>query len=359
MYFNSVFCYGRQLVLTVLVATNIPVWSQVSIMTDNLVKDSTETIFQMIPYTYYGDDGENQVWDISQSGVCGRDHIVKCLVVDSELIRYTDPQRVTYCTLTDERIEQCAVESRLAITGYSANKRKLFMKFPLEYGDSVSAPFDGYGLYCGNHNTRECGQVVLRADATGTLILSPNDTIRNVLRVYTLTTSSLAMDVDVSRLDTTKLKQEVEERYDWYAKGRVLPLYTTIVRTSFTNLQPIATTASAYKVSQESYNSTEYAEKRDSFPDAVISETNANDSFHYNLTQCDGSIQVNCSSEEDATLTALLVSSMGVTYRSARETIRVGEDSSFSFNYLGLPHGHYIVYMNVNGRIYSHTVSLQ
>ena len=94
----------------------------------------------------------------------------------------------------------------------------LALKYPLSYGDSVSAPFLGYGIYCGDHPFKETGLSTVIADANGSIVID-DDTIPDVLRIHSLKSYSICMGIDSTLLDNARQKQVVEERYDWYAHG--------------------------------------------------------------------------------------------------------------------------------------------
>ena len=326
---------------------------------DNLAKDSDKIVLQKAPYIHHGGDGEDLVWDVSQTKEDGGDIQIEYYVDKTGNYKRIDDKQVLYGRLRHDCLEQYAMESRNKKIWY--NHSKLLMKYPLQYGDSLSKHFGGWGSYCGNHSIRETGLVTLKADATGTLILSSCDTIRNTLRVYTLTTTAMAMDIDVAIIDSSQLRQEVEERYDWYVEGVRHPVYSTILNTSFSNMHPVVSVRYAYRLPLESsvpavnFTDDNMSSDKSAKGESMVSP----DTFHYDISTHDSYISVHCVSEVDANITALLVSSMGVTYRSVRETIRAGEPCSFSFNYLGLPYGHYVIYINVNGQIHSQTVSLK
>ena len=79
--------------------------------------------------------------------------------------------------------------------------------------------FYGKGIYCNDHIYREGGQTTLLADAYGKIILPNRDTLQNVIRLYTLRSYFICMDIDSIALDTARLHQVIEEHYEWYARG--------------------------------------------------------------------------------------------------------------------------------------------
>lgn len=72
------------------------------------------------------------------------------------------------------------------------------------------------------------GKVAIQADGLGKLILSERDTLDNVLRVHTQTTTLMAMDVNYAEIDSIHPKQEIEDKYEWYYKGFRYPVCIVI-----------------------------------------------------------------------------------------------------------------------------------
>lgn len=103
----------------------------------------------------------------------------------------------------------------------------LYMKYPFNYGDSFSDKFCFNGEYSDTQQFVEAGEVILKADAIGTLIL-PMDTIKNVLRIQRIRKSKAYMgdlatlDLLIEASDTIPL--QVETCYQWYSKDCTYPL---------------------------------------------------------------------------------------------------------------------------------------
>lgn len=347
--------------LVLLMLVSIPAWSQ-NVLTHetNLMRDSDNITLQFVAFCYPGDNGKIVVWDFSNVDISNEDHNISFSVDSLKHFHRIENCEISSYVLCDNKLEQYKIENRLLKMKFAP--RLLTMKYPLNYGDSLSSFFDGYGRYCGNHVVRVSGQVSIDVDGEGSLILSKNDTLNNVLRVYTLTTKAMAIDFDYAVIDSSKLKQEIEEKYEWYARGYRYPVYTIIQRTSFSNLQPVGTTRYAYRLLPENYTV-----PHDATNDSILSKdslqaglTNArNDNFfHYDVILDNSFVNVDYISDRDVHITALLSNYMGILYHRQNVTAKAGSQSTISFSSAGLPRGQYVVYLNVNGEIFSKTVNI-
>lgn len=70
-------------------------------------------------------------------------------------------------------------------TFISYQQPELLFVYPMFQGRTISKYFEGKGNYCNHFNIHLCGKVIVKADASGILILPGGDTIQNVLRTYT------------------------------------------------------------------------------------------------------------------------------------------------------------------------------
>lgn len=191
----------------------------------NMMRDADSLSMQRMEYLWAGEKGKKQTWDFSSLEALRGDYPVKICVDSTGTIGRYDSNSIRQYRLKSQALHMTHYEDRLELVRY--DKAKLAMRYPFQYGDSIAEPFSGEGIYCGDHKVKVEGQVILQVDGAGTLILSERDTLHKALRVCTITTTSMAMDVDSAYIDPDNLKQEVEERYDWYVPGYRYPLYTT------------------------------------------------------------------------------------------------------------------------------------
>ena len=197
-----------------------------------------------IRYFSPGMGGRNRVWDFSgKLGSKGSSQVM--FMKDSTgVVSVIEPGKISYYRTTPDTLILLGSESPLEKREYAINKAS--KKFPLEYGDSISKSFRCEGMYCGDHPFREAGTTTARVDGDGSIVLAENDTVRNVRRVHTVDSYSICMDVDSAALDTAKLTQVIDERFEWYLPGAQYPVIEDVTSTTYYNMEAIGTTKHAY-----------------------------------------------------------------------------------------------------------------
>lgn len=326
----------------------------------NLFRDSDIVMMQPMDYSWAGDEGENVVWNFSAVRESKGEHSIEFHAGSLGAIQKIEDDNIYTYYYRDSSLYQTGFENRLWKINYK--QPKLVIGYPFQSGDSICASFSGYGTYCGDHNVAQLGQVCVLADGYGSMALSAGDMLRNVLRVYTLTTTSMAMDMDTAVIDSSNLRQVIEERYDWYARGYRYPVYTTIVSTSYANLQPVAFKKAAYRLSvdesqllaDEVNDSIKQVDSRAETEQETIDK----DIFHYQVHQNGRMVSVDYILDEPATVTSLISDVMGMVYHRSSFQRCSGEYYTLTFDCSGLRQGQYILYINVNGRPYSEHIAL-
>lgn len=338
----------------------LPAWGQTELTTRaNLMRGSDTVRYQSADF-YVPVLSEDGIWDLRPIKAYHSDHLVYFSSDSlSYLHKYEDRSRTSYL-LDNDTLKQYQYEDRLMKITYA--DKKISMKFPLHVGDSLSSCFDGYGTYCGNHEVIVKGHVIIQAGNYGRLVLSDNDTLNNVLEIRTLTTTAMAMDVSCPVFDATKLKQEIEEKYEWYCQGFRYPVYTSVQRTSYSNLEPVGCTQLAYRLLPGDISNIQ-----DNYNDSIRIDKTAKDSqrltseeiFHYNVILNNNGINIDYTIDKDAMVLVLLADCRGILYKNSKYSIRGGDAGNISMGTSGLRPGQYILYINVNGRIYSRTINIR
>ena len=338
-------------------ASTLPIHGQ-AMLTEraNTMRNADRIAYSDVEFCNPGAGGENATWDFSATRSYGTSHNVT-VTRDSlgNFHKIEDMEKLSYI-LKDGALCQYCSESRLAKTYFAASK--LAMKYPMQYGYSTSAPFDGYGRYCGDHTVRMKGHVTIEADGWGNLILSDRDTLRNALRIHTTTTTAMAMDAHRAEIDSANLKQEIEEKYEWYSPGFRYPVYTTIQKTSFAGTRQVGGSTAAFRLKPEAFGSISDA-VNDSIRAAEKDVKDTKDIFHYHISSGNSSIDIAYSADTDADVTMILASSMGMQYDKRRIAVANGETGNMHINTAGLPRGQYIIYINVNGLVYSKATNVR
>lgn len=312
-----------------------------------------------IRYFSPGNGGENKVWDFSQKLKSKETSQIMFTKDSAGVLSITEHGRIDYYRTTPDSLILIGSESPLEKRDYAVNK---FSKlFPLEYGDSVTMPFRCEGIYCGDHPFREVGTTKVKVDAKGSIVLAENDTVRNVLRVHTIDSYSICMDLDSAALDTAKLTQVIDERYEWYLADSQYPIIEDVMSTSYFNMDVVGTTKYAYcnlsdsltedYISEEEFDDDE----QDGFSDA---EEQTKDIIHYQIETQGKDIVIRYDLDEDATIQTIVANHMGMLCQSRQWTQPAGQGYSRQIDCYGLPAGMYILYINVNGKVYSEKVTL-
>lgn len=140
----------------------------------NLMQPGDSVTKERMEYVYAGDDGEYVLWDFSNL----EPEDIYCIKYDtiskSQLVGY-DMKKTYYYQVSNDTLLMTGYESPLLSVDYT--RPQLIQTFPLQFGQTYSADYQGDGHYCGTHYERNFGSVRTTADAIGTLILSEKDTL--------------------------------------------------------------------------------------------------------------------------------------------------------------------------------------
>ncbi len=325
-------------------------------MTTNAPRCGDSYTLRQLDYFSPGNEGKDVVWDFSELKSTGRkvqkeyflstDSVLSC--VDGEgLSRYSLMDDILYCLGYDTRLKHMDYTHPMTM-----------MTYPFSYGYSITNPYGGTGDYCKRLILKNGGTLMVEADAEGVIINHEGDTLKNVLRVHTTRLNSVSMHAlsDTLMVDTSRMKQEIEEHYAWYVRGYRYPMYETSSICFYDNMTPVSCIQKAYRYLPE-----ELADNEE-FKDSVNSEILMEDSIankaceyiiHYEVVNNGNTLTVKYSLDADASINALVCNSRGMLYgrKSARNS--GGNDYQMDFDITSLPMGEYVLYINVNGKVYN------
>ena len=286
-----------------------------------------------IRYFSPGIGGRNRVWDFTKKlGSKGSSQVM--FMKDSTgVVSIVEPGRISYYRTTPDTLILLGSESALEKREYAVNK--VSKKFPLVYGDSVVRHFRCEGMYCGDHPFREVGTTTVKVDADGSIVLTENDTVRNVLRVHTIDSYSICMDIDSAALDSARLTQVIEERYEWYLPDSQYPIIEDVTSTTFLDMDVIGCTRHAWcnlpedKVTcyitpddeDETDEQKGFSEEGQQIPDII----------HYEVETRGNVIHITYDLDEDATITTMVANHMGFLCRYDQWKQEVGESRGTAF----------------------------
>ena len=307
--------------------------------------------------------GRNMVWDFSEKLVSKGSSQVKFIEDETGIVSVLEPSKVNFYRKTPDSFFLFGSESPLKKRKYVCEK---FSKpYSLVLGDSICKDYRCEGMYCGNHPFREIGTTKVKVDAEGTIVLGENDKIKNVRRVHSIDSYSICMDIDSAALDTAKLTQVIDERYEWYLPDSQYPIIENVISTTYLNMDVIGTTKYAYcnlPEDQVAYYITpddeENNDKEEGDDDDGNKNPPASDIIHYEIETQGKVININYSLDEDANITTIVASYIGLLCLSKQWTQSAGQGYSVQIDCSGLHPGIYILYINVNGKINSEKVKL-
>lgn len=170
------------------------------------------------------------------------------------------------------------------------------------------------------------------------------------------------MDIDSAALDTARLAQVIDERYEWYLPESQYPVIEDVTSTTYFNMDVVGTTRYAYcnlpsdqvpyYISQTDFPSDD---EQEGFADGDAQDDGI---IHYQIETHGKVIQMAYDLDEDATITNIVANHMGMLCVSRQWTQNAGQGYSTQIDCNGLLPGVYILYINVNGKVYSEKVTL-
>lgn len=348
----------------------------------NLMQPGDSVTKECVEYVYSGDDGNHAVWDFSNLEAEDMYCIKYDTINKSQLIGY-DMQKIYNYRFTNDSLLMTGYESPLLSVDYV--QPLLIQTFPLQFGQTYSADYQGDGRYCGTHFERTLGSVRITADAIGTLILSEKDTLPNTLRVYTINTEAIRLNRDSCRNDSDNLKLVITEQYQWYARGYRYPVFETITSSTYDNMDHVATQQYAFRclpIVQEVLTDSVNEQirindrllgniiddfgKKNNYP-VVNNGENSNSkslndvdsSFTYEIQINGNRVTITYDINTKSNVHAMVVDVLGSVYRDVQQTNQAGNGYVMSIDCTGLRRGQYIIYINVNGNVFSKKIPVK
>ena len=361
------------------------------------VRANDEVKKQQVEYAAVDSTGQGMVWDLSEVEFTKWEPTANYTVEDSR-------KGIVIGTERNTRYYYDSKPGALVLTGFENNLLKVDydqpevqLRMPLVYGDRYEGQFHGTSAYCEKVFSRTFGTYSVVVDGTGSMLLPSGDTLRHVSRVHNtkLTSArffpevqrermlktfvdSIKFPVDSIRLGVVKDTLVVETNtYRWYATGYRYPVLEVIL-TGYKDEKPWAT--EAYYCAPEEQQRLEDPENEEarkllasngsngsngSGADNGNSSRDGKSQYELDDILQDLSISVSGSTItvdytllQKATVTALLCDISGVVHRQQSQTGLMGDACQMTILCDGLHHGQYVLYLNVNGKVTSQTISL-
>lgn len=311
---------------------------------------------QQLPYFDAGLSGEGTVWDLSNIKPINEFPIEYFCDSDSVVIYELTPERINKYKMEGGSFVQIGTENPLEKIEFSVPVKQLC--YPFCYGDAFASPYSGTGFYCMTHRIDKRGEADVEADGLGMILLSDEDTIQNVMRIHSIRTGSLSMHADNDSTEEAKArtKQEIEERYQWYARGYRYPLFETVSTSYYDNMDLVSCIQNAYCFVPDKQKVI-HDELNDSIQmaDSMLSSHNQG-IIHYSVEKTDNRVRLSYSLDKDASITMLVCNNRGMIYRRMSFRQSAGEGYVTDIDCSGLTPDTYILYINVNGKVYSEKI---
>ncbi len=324
----------------------------------NMMRSGDQIYRHEVEYFDPGEAGQNIVWDFSDVEMIDEKEPLK-FYCDTDSIHYQvlEPYRVVKYIFLKDSLFQTGQETSLQQIDYE--QPLLMCRYPYSYGDRHIQGFRANGEYCKKYVLESNGTFESEADATGSIILSTGDTLQHVLRIHTINTSAISQRLPGQTIDTLNLKQRIEEKYIWYALGYRYPVFESTSVTILNNLNPVTCHQKAYSTlfdDQELEDDEINENIRDSL--ASCGQQEKEPCIRYDVIVEDGAIKIAYTALQDVHIQGILCDRMGLVYQRATDSCEAGESSIIQIPYRGLKYGVYILYINVNGDIFTEKINL-
>ena len=348
-----------EILLVILFLVNLATFGQ-NVLTyeANAMRNLDKLEYQVMGFCEPGIGGSNQIWNFSSVDETSDKY--KILFASDSLQNFfkIEGQNKFSFIFKSSVLEQNAIENRLSKIRYFG--KKVSLKYPFQYQDSISSDFVGYGMYCGEDMIKEVGHVVVIADGIGKLILSERDTLDNVLRIHSQTTTKFSLDTEYAKVDSVCQKIKTEDRYEWYWTGFRYPVFIVDKKTCFTGLDKVSDSFVCCRILPE-----DFSQISDSVNE-VIRRTVCNqkdneekEKFKYDIIKNGERIDINYISLEKANVVVLVASVSGIIYKRNSYTVQAGETGKIRLSTNGLNNGQYVIYINVNGYVFSQSINVK
>lgn len=325
----------------------------------NMFRCGDSIALHKIEYLQPGGVGEEQVWDFRNMEIHENPRFIR-FVCDSDSITILgqEPQCFRKYIAHDDTLFMLGYETRLQTMNYE--KPFTLLPFPSSYGSYIEQPFHSIGTYSKKYVIESRGTSETEADATGIILFNENDTLRNVLRVHRISSAGIWQYLPGdSIVDTLNVKQRIEDHYLWFARGYRYPVFETISTTIFNDLSPVSCQQVSYcSLPSDQMHLKDSINSQIQDTDSVLYANNLQVPIHYQVAVNGKMVAISYTLETDATIQSLVCDRMGLVYKRNSATGLAGESGQIQINCNGIRSGVYVLYINVNGRVFSEIIEL-
>ena len=275
---------------------------------------------QQVEYFNCGNGGHDVLWNFSCLNATGKVDVTYYLSIGDSVLAAADSERMCKYTLINDTLRMVGYETPLIAMSYSVPQ--ICMTYPFEYGHVISNSFDGRGTYCGNLLVRHSGTMLVEADAEGSVVISDGDTLRNVVRVHSLSVNSLCMYASSDTLlsDTSDIKQEIEECYSWYVRGYRYPMFETTSVSYYDRMSAVTCIQKAYCCLPDEQSLLPDTINERLLRDDSLASGHGADVFRYDVAYSNGTLKVVYDADVDVSIDVVVCDKRGMLYLRRKES---------------------------------------
>lgn len=349
----------KNIVLIILmICLKLSVFAQNSLTVANSIMRNNDVINkQQVEYIDPGERGMNAVWDFRNTEVLSKAYRVEYSRDSDSTIYAIEPKFMNLYQMHGDTLVQTVYQDAVTLMTYHKTIPEL--KFPFGFGDTLSGDYKGSGHYSRHNAIQARGSILVEADGKGMLILTDKDTLINVLRIHTLKTSSFGLEKDSVVHDSTKCLLKVEEYYKWYARGYRYPVFETHSEGYYDGTDQLTCNRTAFRTLPDSLRLlVDSINMNIARNDSSLAKAEQASIIDYTVTNTGQNVKIDYTLKQQATISAVISDVMGVVYQHASRSDNAGSGYSITLNINNLRHGGYVLYLNVNGKVYSHKITV-
>ena len=324
---------------------------------DSLITTQIEML--QVDFLEAGDAGDNMVWEYTTLNPIREYPIESVSNSDSVYITEITPEYINKYVSREDSLLLLSTESPLEKIEFKQPIR--LFAYPFTYMDSYEGAYSGTGKYCQTHQIDKEGFINVEVDGRGTLILE-GDTLENVIRIHSTRTGSICMhsnDEDSLYDDVDRMKQEIEDKYQWFAEDCRFPVFETGTTSYYDDMELVSCIQRSLRYVYDKLSPEEIEEDVLEQEDSLLEiHTDKPQVIQYTISTAGSQVNLSYSLAADANITILVCNHMGMTYRYESFRKPAGDGYVKTIDCSGLRSGTYILYLNVNGTVYSEKVKI-
>lgn len=344
---------NKVMLLIVCMMMCLPSYGQTITHATNAPRCGDSYTLRGLEYFSPGSEGKDVVWDFSDLTATGKNSNREFFLSADSILSWVGEDCVTRYGLTDDSLCYLGYDTRLRHMDYA--QPMTVMTYPFEYGYCLSNSYSGIGDYCKRLILKNGGTLMVEADAEGAIIIGDGDTLRNVIRVHTTRLNAVSLHAlsDTLLADTSRMKQEIEEHYAWYVRGYRYPMYETSSISYYADLTPVSCIQKAYCYSPDDLGELSDSINAEILASDSITSVGEPDIIHYTVRSNGSTLTMDYSLDAEANIHALICNSRGMLYGQQSTRQLAGAGYQMAFDISALPWGEYVLYVNVNGKVYN------